>query len=355
MNSICPFFGAFAFLCQGPLHIFITPLGHFGLVNSSALSTTRSHGQFLFDNRARNLLRASSTFSFVDAGIFSKARFSATDLRTFSSLSPLIQNTPPVKCFLHLQANSTAREVFPHPPRPQMAFVQQEMPENFEESLLDTKLCSNHGKAFSRPVNSGNRLGAVHGAAISSLLCPIEDFAFKVSTSDFMLSKLTSKSAILFFAVLRSGTTSSRQPATSFRSSLITSKVLCKSSRSSSNLLKFSTLFDNIEISCLRTSKSVNASVSCFPCLAISSRWNTPCSFSLDMSLWALSSLLIISEVSCLIFSLASSKSFWLFPKSLLAACTSVSSSASWSLSSAIFSLLMLLRVFTSVTSATSD
>ena len=285
MNSICPFFGAFAFLCQGPLHIFITPLGHFGLVNSSALSTTRSHGQFLFDNRARNLLRASSTFSFVDAGIFSKARFSATDLRTFSSLSPLIQNTPPVKCFFHLQANSTAREVFPHPPRPQMVFVQQEMPENFEESLLDTKLCSNHSKAVSRPVNSCNCLGAVHGVATSSSLCTTEDFALKVSTSDFMLSMLTSKSAILSFAVLRSGTTSSKQPATFFRSSLITSKAPCKSSRSSSNLLKFSTLFNSIEISCLRTSTSVNVSVSCFPCLANSSRWNAPCSFRLDKSL----------------------------------------------------------------------
>ena len=154
----------------------------------------------------------------------------------------------------------------------------------FEESSSDTKLCSNHTKAASRPVNSCNCLGAVHGVATSSL-CTTEDFTFKVSTSDFMLSKLTSKSAILFFAVLRSGTTSSRQPVTFFRSSLITSKAPCKSSRSSSNLLKFSTLFDSIEISCLRTSTSVNASVSCFPCLPNSSRWNAPCSFRLDMSL----------------------------------------------------------------------
>ena len=97
VSSTCPFLGALAFLCQGPLHIFSTPVGHVGLLTSSALSTTRSHGRFSLDSRVRNLFRESSTFSLVDAATFKSAKFSATDLLTFSSLSPLTQNTPPVK------------------------------------------------------------------------------------------------------------------------------------------------------------------------------------------------------------------------------------------------------------------
>ena len=122
-----PRLGDLLFLCQGPLHIFLTPVGHVGSCNSSTLSTTRSHGSSLFDNHVRKRVNVSSILALFGVKIFLRARISATDLCILSSLSPLIQNTPPGNRLLLIHANSTASDVLPQPPSPHIVFVQQEV------------------------------------------------------------------------------------------------------------------------------------------------------------------------------------------------------------------------------------
>ena len=184
-----PFFSDLTVLCQGPLHIFFTLAGHIASCNSSTLSITRSHGRSFLDNHVRNLFKVSSMLSFVDEGMFLRESISATDLFIFSSLSPLIQNTPPWKQFLSLQANSTAKDVLPHPPSPHIVLVQQEVC-GLASTLFERKLFSSQSRADSRPVNNGNLLGAVHNRSSSLSLgscvaCPFSKtttFSCKLDT-----------------------------------------------------------------------------------------------------------------------------------------------------------------------------
>ena len=335
VSSTCPFLGALAFLCQGPLHIFSTPVGHVGLLTSSALSTTRSHGRFSLDSRVRNLFRESSTFSLVDAATFKSAKFSATDLLTFSSLSPLTQNTPPVKWLIHLQANSIASEVLPHPPRPQIVLVQHDVLGGLSEFWSETKFFSNQTRAFSRPVNSRSFSGAAQIAFIPSPFCPGWNFSFNVSTS--LVTSFTSYSnlATLLSVVLSSNTTLRIQLFTSSRSSLITFKASCKSSRSLSDILKRSTAVCIVDIFALRSETSSTTLFRCSWILAISSPCNRACSFSLYVSFPDNSSALLILASSSVTLSWSS--------------CSSVLSSTCCSLTSAISS------PFKSTCSCTSD
>ena len=62
VSNIYPFSDALPFLFHAPRNIFFTPSGHTGSVNSSVLSTTRSHGNSLSANLERNVLKASSGF-----------------------------------------------------------------------------------------------------------------------------------------------------------------------------------------------------------------------------------------------------------------------------------------------------
>lgn len=77
--------------------------------------------------------------------------------------------------------------------------------ENFEEFLLDIKLCFNYSKVVFCLVNFCNCFGVVYGVVILFFFCIIEDFVLKVFILDFMFLMLIFKLVILFFVVLRFG------------------------------------------------------------------------------------------------------------------------------------------------------
>ena len=86
--------------------------------NSSRLSTTKHHNSSRFPSHSRVLDKELSK-SFSNVPIW--RAISQTDLWKRSLFSPEIQKIPPGYSPFCCQRNSTARDVFPTPPRPQIA------------------------------------------------------------------------------------------------------------------------------------------------------------------------------------------------------------------------------------------